>query len=64
MVTKWISNFQANNKEPDEDIAFDVLCGDFNFDNCSPSKPLPPTYFSYIIICNISIFTESFHKNL
>lgn len=36
MVTKWIGDFQAANKLPDEDVAFDVLCGDFNFDNCSP----------------------------
>ncbi|XP_005738545.1 sphingomyelin phosphodiesterase 5 isoform X2 [Pundamilia nyererei] len=36
MVTKWIAEFQAANKQPDEDVVFDVLCGDFNFDNCSP----------------------------
>ncbi|XP_003454443.1 sphingomyelin phosphodiesterase 5 isoform X1 [Oreochromis niloticus] len=36
MVTKWIAEFQAAHKLPDEDVVFDVLCGDFNFDNCSP----------------------------
>lgn len=36
MVTKWISDFQAAHRQPDEDVVFDVLCGDFNFDNCSP----------------------------
>uniref|UniRef100_A0A3Q3M8X6 sphingomyelin phosphodiesterase n=1 Tax=Mastacembelus armatus TaxID=205130 RepID=A0A3Q3M8X6_9TELE len=36
MVTKWIGDFQATHKQPDEDVVFDVLCGDFNFDNCSP----------------------------
>lgn len=36
MLTKWISEFQAMNKQPDEVVLFDVLCGDFNFDNCSP----------------------------
>lgn len=36
MVTKWISEFQAASGRSDEDVAFDVLCGDFNFDNCSP----------------------------
>lgn len=36
MVTKWIGDFQAANGQPDEDVVFDVLCGDFNFDNCSP----------------------------
>ncbi|XP_031154896.1 sphingomyelin phosphodiesterase 5 isoform X2 [Sander lucioperca] len=40
MVTKWISDFQTANKLPDEDVAFDVLCGDFNFDNCSPDDTL------------------------
>lgn len=36
MVTRWISEFQAAHRQPDEDVVFDVLCGDFNFDNCSP----------------------------
>lgn len=40
MITKWIGDFQAANKLPDEDVAFDVLCGDFNFDNCSPDDNL------------------------
>ncbi|XP_059194597.1 sphingomyelin phosphodiesterase 5 [Centropristis striata] len=40
MVTKWIGDFQAAYKLPDEDIAFDVLCGDLNFDNCSPDDTM------------------------
>ncbi|KAF7669466.1 hypothetical protein LDENG_00186410 [Lucifuga dentata] len=40
LVTKWISEFQAANSQPDEDVVFDVLCGDFNFDNCSPDDTL------------------------
>ncbi|XP_028985868.1 sphingomyelin phosphodiesterase 5 isoform X3 [Betta splendens] len=40
MIIKWISDFQAANKEPDEEVIFDVLCGDFNFDNCSPDDTL------------------------
>lgn len=36
MVTKWINDFQAANRQSDEDVVFDMLCGDFNFDNCSP----------------------------
>uniref|UniRef100_A0A3Q4ADN5 sphingomyelin phosphodiesterase n=1 Tax=Mola mola TaxID=94237 RepID=A0A3Q4ADN5_MOLML len=36
MVTKWIGEFQHANTQLDEDVVFDVLCGDFNFDNCSP----------------------------
>lgn len=40
MVTKWIGDFQAAHRLPDEDVVFDVLCGDFNFDNCSPDDTL------------------------
>ncbi|KAM9723385.1 sphingomyelin phosphodiesterase 5 [Menidia menidia] len=40
MVTKWTADFQAENKQPDEEVVFDVLCGDFNFDNCSPDDHL------------------------
>uniref|UniRef100_A0A3P8SPV4 sphingomyelin phosphodiesterase n=1 Tax=Amphiprion percula TaxID=161767 RepID=A0A3P8SPV4_AMPPE len=40
MVTKWIGDFEAANSLPDEDVVFDVLCGDFNFDNCSPDDTL------------------------
>ncbi|XP_022621388.1 sphingomyelin phosphodiesterase 5-like [Seriola dumerili] len=40
MVIKWIGDFQAANRQPDEDIVFDVLCGDLNFDNCSPNDTL------------------------
>lgn len=40
MVAEWIGAFQDANKKPDEDVVFDVLCGDFNFDNCSPGMYL------------------------
>ncbi|XP_028326492.1 sphingomyelin phosphodiesterase 5 [Gouania willdenowi] len=40
MVTKWIGDFQAATRQPDEEVVFDVLCGDFNFDNCSPDDTL------------------------
>uniref|UniRef100_A0A8C4Z5Y8 sphingomyelin phosphodiesterase n=1 Tax=Gadus morhua TaxID=8049 RepID=A0A8C4Z5Y8_GADMO len=36
MVTVWIDEFQTSHRRPDEVVVFDVLCGDFNFDNCSP----------------------------
>lgn len=52
MVTKWIGDFQAANRLPDEDVVFDVLCGDFNFDNCSPGVSLKVfIYLSYFIQC-------------
>lgn len=50
MVTKWTGDFQAANKQPDEDVVFDVLCGDFNFDNCSPGMPIFIVYIYYYII--------------
>ncbi|XP_051576163.1 sphingomyelin phosphodiesterase 5 [Myxocyprinus asiaticus] len=40
MLTKWINEFQAGTKKADEMVMFDVLCGDFNFDNCSPDDNL------------------------
>ncbi|KAJ8415842.1 hypothetical protein AAFF_G00403990 [Aldrovandia affinis] len=40
MLTKWITEFQAQTKQADEVVVFDVLCGDFNFDNCSPDDAL------------------------
>ncbi|XP_041102391.1 sphingomyelin phosphodiesterase 5 isoform X2 [Polyodon spathula] len=36
LVSQWISDFQALTKKDDEIVVFDTLCGDFNFDNCSP----------------------------
>lgn len=47
MVTKWIGDFQAANGQPDEEVVFDVLCGDFNFDNCSPGVCLTIFYFFF-----------------
>ncbi|KAI4891933.1 hypothetical protein NFI96_021904 [Prochilodus magdalenae] len=40
MMTQWISEFQTMTQQPDEMVVFDVLCGDFNFDNCSPDDRL------------------------
>ncbi|XP_071324595.1 sphingomyelin phosphodiesterase 5 isoform X2 [Trachinotus anak] len=40
MITKWIGDFQAANRQPDEEVVFDVLCGDLNFDNCSPNDAM------------------------
>ncbi|XP_028835363.1 sphingomyelin phosphodiesterase 5 [Denticeps clupeoides] len=40
MLMKWISEFQLANKEDNELVLFDVLCGDLNFDNCSPDDAL------------------------
>lgn len=51
MVIKWIGEFQASTRQPDEEVAFDVLCGDFNFDNCSPGW-------------SITVFHQSFYHLL
>lgn len=47
MVIKWIGDFQAANAQPEEEVAFDVLCGDFNFDNCSPGLSLTSSFRSF-----------------
>ncbi|XP_020369675.1 sphingomyelin phosphodiesterase 5 isoform X1 [Rhincodon typus] len=31
----WINEFQNTSRNEEEKVVFDVLCGDFNFDNCS-----------------------------
>ncbi|XP_078530522.1 sphingomyelin phosphodiesterase 5-like [Lissotriton helveticus] len=36
----WITDFQEKNTSPTDLVAFDVLCGDFNFDNCSTDDHL------------------------
>lgn len=56
MVTKWIADFQAANTFPDEDIAFDVLCGDLNFDNCSPGATLN----IFVFCCVLYMFNVFF----
>ncbi|XP_063313567.1 sphingomyelin phosphodiesterase 5-like [Pelobates fuscus] len=35
LVLRWVSEFQAENRETGDIICFDILCGDLNFDNCS-----------------------------
>ncbi|XP_030048613.1 sphingomyelin phosphodiesterase 5 [Microcaecilia unicolor] len=39
-LLQWIAEFQEVNSQSSEIIAFDVLCGDLNFDNCSPADHL------------------------
>lgn len=50
MLTKWIQEFQVTNSKPDEVVVFDVLSGDFNFDNCSPGTSVSQieTYSLYL----------------
>lgn len=59
MVTKWIGDFQAANRQPDEDIVFDVLCGDFNFDNCSPGVCLIQFSFFHLLIFFIKAISSN-----
>ncbi|CAN2390645.1 sphingomyelin phosphodiesterase [Pristimantis euphronides] len=35
LLLQWVSAFQAENMQDGDLVAFDVLCGDLNFDNCS-----------------------------
>lgn len=40
MVLDWIEKFQEAHTVEGELVLFDVLCGDLNFDNCSPDDEL------------------------
>ncbi|KAG7242102.1 hypothetical protein INR49_024148 [Caranx melampygus] len=52
MVTTWIGEFQTVNGHPDEEVLFDVLCGDLNFDNCSPNDRLEQNH------CLFDLYTD------
>lgn len=40
----WSQLFQDANGQPGDTVAFDIFCGDFNFDNCSPDDQLEQTH--------------------
>ncbi|CAI9600315.1 unnamed protein product [Staurois parvus] len=35
LLLRWVLDFQSQYGEDGDLVAFDVLCGDLNFDNCS-----------------------------
>ncbi|XP_031981371.1 sphingomyelin phosphodiesterase 5-like [Corvus moneduloides] len=35
LVLRWLWEFRREHEQPGDLVAFDVLCGDLNFDNCS-----------------------------
>lgn len=40
-ILKWLCRFQVHSQRPNdltEIVAFDILCGTFNFDNMSPGE--------------------------
>ena len=46
VLLDWAKQFEAESCQSDEAVAFSVLLGDLNFDNCSLGKtarPTPPT---------------------
>lgn len=59
MVTTWIGEFQTVNGHPDEEVVFDVLCGDLNFDNCSPSTSACLMLFLLLFLLNVFILKAS-----
>lgn len=43
MLQDWLADFRKSTSSssaasPEELVAFDIICGDFNFDNCSSSE--------------------------
>ncbi|XP_034615497.1 sphingomyelin phosphodiesterase 5-like [Trachemys scripta elegans] len=48
MGLSWVQLFQDTHTQHGDVVAFDVFCGDFNFDNCSsvnPGTPVSPALF-------------------
>ncbi|XP_059579600.1 sphingomyelin phosphodiesterase 5 isoform X2 [Alligator mississippiensis] len=41
---RWIQQFQEMQAQPGDLVAFDVLCGDLNFDNCSIGDKVEQTH--------------------
>ncbi|XP_048338517.1 sphingomyelin phosphodiesterase 5-like [Sphaerodactylus townsendi] len=40
LALRWVGLFQDSHAQPGDVVAFDVFCGDLNFDNCSPDDKL------------------------
>nr|XP_056710755.1 sphingomyelin phosphodiesterase 5-like [Euleptes europaea] len=40
LALRWAQEFQDTHAQPGDVVAFDILCGDLNFDNCSPDDHL------------------------
>uniref|UniRef100_A0A672TJD4 sphingomyelin phosphodiesterase n=1 Tax=Strigops habroptila TaxID=2489341 RepID=A0A672TJD4_STRHB len=38
LALRWLQQFQQEQEQSGDVVAFDVLCGDLNFDNCSPDQ--------------------------
>ncbi|KAK2524006.1 Smpd3 [Columba livia] len=57
MLQDWLSEFRkstssSSTANPEELVAFDVICGDLNFDNCSSDKPFS-CVFAYCVVLAI-----------
>ncbi|XP_015272464.1 PREDICTED: sphingomyelin phosphodiesterase 3 [Gekko japonicus] len=40
MAVRWALQFQETHAQPGDLVAFDIFCGDLNFDNCSPDDKM------------------------
>lgn len=40
LLLEWVEEFEAKSRQSGEAVAFSVLLGDLNFDNCSQGKKL------------------------
>lgn len=40
LLLEWVEEFEAESRQSDEAVAFSVLLGDLNFDNCSQGEKL------------------------
>ena len=72
MLQDWLSEFRkstssSSTANPEELVAFDVMCGDLNFDNCSSGKtrfsfswclPIPKRHRKVLDSCGLQQYTK------
>lgn len=54
MLLEWLADFRkstssSSTANPEELVAFDVVCGDLNFDNCSSGEAGTPPHSGWLL---------------
>uniref|UniRef100_F6U327 sphingomyelin phosphodiesterase n=1 Tax=Equus caballus TaxID=9796 RepID=F6U327_HORSE len=52
LLLDWAEQFEAESRQSDEAVAFSVLLGDLNFDNCSPGTILNASTLCHSVACS------------
>ena len=58
-IVKWTEQFRKETLKENENVKFDFICGDFNFDNLSPGGVLFWTFCFLLMTATLTI-TSSF----